>query len=202
MNASIVDLNTIPTSSETNGCEAEWRRLLNAEDCQTVDHLKALERFELKMVYHELVPPNISNVDAEYGAVLLSQGDRFSTSIVRKMFSSKGPWLGKGFRPITETAGEGYNVFGTPAKRKIQLPMDTYIAGSNVVSGTAFVLDYRKRNRGAICWLRGELRVLSDDMLLGMGTFGPWKPSLKKLRRTIPFLLYRTGPSLPADSQS
>ncbi|WP_143544083.1 hypothetical protein [Rhodopirellula sp. MGV] len=151
----------------------------------------------MKIIYRDLAAPAIADVHAEYGSVMLSQGDRFCTCIVRKLFSCKGPWIGKGFCPIDRERGQGYNVFGTPDSRKVLLPMDTYIGGSNVVNGAAYILDYRKRNRGAVCWLRGELRVLSENLLLGMGTFGPWNPRWAKLRRTIPFLLYRTGPAEP-----
>lgn len=173
-------------------CQAEFDR---------IEQLRPLERFELKRVYRQLAPPMISEVDAEYGAVMLSQGGGLSTTIVRRAFSSQGPWIGKGFRPLTVTQGEGYNVFGDPYDRQIKLLMDTYIAQSNVAEGTAYILDYRQRNRGAICWLRGELRVLSENVLLGFGTFGPWRNSLRRFRRSIPFLLYRTGASvLPLSS--
>lgn len=154
-----------------------------------LNELLQLDRFRLKMMYWELPTPAIGEVAGEYDAQLLDQGDRVGTLVTRKLFGSKGPWLGKAFRPLSNTEGEGYNAFGSAEDRQALLPMDTYIDHSNIVPGYSYILDYQGKNWGPIRWLRGELRTVSPSVLLGMGTFGPRRRSLHKLRRVIPFVL-------------
>ena len=157
-----------------------------------LDELLKLDRFRLKMVYWGLPTPAMADVAGEYDAQLLDQGDRFGAFLTRRAFGSKGPWIGKAFRPLSHADGEGYNAFGTVEDRKALLPMDTYIDHSKIVPGNSYILDYRSKNRGPIRWLRGELRQVSSNVLLGMGTFGPWARRLHKLRRVIPFVLVRS----------
>ncbi|QDV43274.1 hypothetical protein Enr13x_31290 [Stieleria neptunia] len=165
---------------------------LSAGEQDQLADLLTLDRFRLKMVYWELPTPTMADVSGEYDAQLLDQGDRFGSFLTRRAFGSKGPWVGKAFRPLSHCDGEGYNAFGTVEDRKALLPMDTYIDYSNIVPGDSFILDYRSKNRGPIRWLRGELRQVSPNVLLGMGTFGPQARRLHKLRRVIPFVLARS----------
>lgn len=56
------------------------------------------------------------------------------------------------------------------------------------------------RNRGPIRWLVGELRLVSVDVLLGMGIFGLRASKLRALRRVIPFLLVRSDREYLSDA--
>ena len=165
---------------------------LSPYENERLGELLHAERFQLKMLYRELPTPAIDALDGEYDAQLLDQGEKFASKLTHRIFSSRGPWVGKAFRPLNESSGEGYNAFGTPEDRRAELPMDTYIGHSLVGQGDSFILDYRAKNRGAIRWLRGEVRPVSDSVFLGMGTFGPWAPKLKKLRRVIPFVMVKS----------
>ena len=160
------------------------------ENSQTkLNEILGLNRFDLKMLYWELPTPAIEIVSGEYDAQLLDQGDPIGSFITRRIFGSRGQWLGKAFRPLSSSNGEGYNAFGTPRDREALLPMDTYIGDSFIVPGNAYMLNYRAKNSGPIRWLLGELRQATPEILLGMGTFGPRGQRLAKLRRVIPFVL-------------
>jgi hypothetical protein len=166
---------------------------LASNERKRLDELFRHERFHLKRIYEELSTPNLAEISGEYDARLLDQGNRIGSFMVRKAFSMRADWLGKAFRPLSPTMGEGYNVFGTANHRRAQLPMSTYIDQSIVTCGDAIILDYRTKNRGLIRWLRGELRQVSPSVLLGLGTFGPRSPRHRRLRRIIPFVLVRSG---------
>ena len=165
---------------------------LPSDEKDRLAELLNTERFGLKLIFQDLPAPCMTDVIGEYDAQLLDQGDRFGSYLTRKVFGSKGPWIGKAFRPLTESTGEGYNACGAVEDRKAILPMDTYIGHSFIVHGHSYMLDYRKKNWGPIRWLVGELRQAGPDLLLGMGTFGPRARKLHKLRRVIPFVLVRS----------
>lgn len=165
---------------------------LSFRDKDCLAELLSLDRLKLKLFYWNLPTPDVASVMGEYDAQLLDQGDRVCSYLTHRVFGSKGPWLGKAFRPLSDVTGEGYNAFGTEEDRRAMLHMDTYIDHSLIVPGYSYILDYKKRNLGPIRWLRGEVRQVSDSLLLGMGTFGPRRRSLHRLRRVIPFVLARS----------
>ena len=162
---------------------------LSVGEQEPLTALLSADRFQLKQIFINLPTPTVPEVIGEYGAQLLDQGDRLGSFVIRKVFGSKGPWIGKAFRPLSETEGEGYNAFGLIDEREPLLPMSTYIGHSFIVPGESYILDYRRKNRGPIRWLFGELRQVNSTILLGMGTFGPRSASLRRLRRVIPFVL-------------
>ncbi len=161
----------------------------------------AARRFCLKMMYWKLPAPEINEIHGQYEAQLLDQGDRLGGFFTRLAFGSRGTWVGKAFCPLSDDRGEGYNAFGSVETPSIALPMDTYIDHSHITPGLSYILDYRLKNRGPIRWLRGELRQVSSEVLLGIGTFGPRNRKLHRLRRVIPFVLVRrTRDYLPTSS--
>ena len=173
-------------------------RNLSSHEKSQLHTFLGTERYRLKLIFRDLQAPVMSEVAGEYDAQLLDQGDRLGSYVTRKIFGAKGPWIGKAFRPLSDTSGEGYNAFGSVKNRTTMLPMDTYIGPSAIVPGHSYVLDYRNKNWGPIRWLKGELRQASPNLLLGMGTFGPRVRNLHKLRRVIPFVLVRSDrPYLP-----
>jgi hypothetical protein len=165
------------------------RDSLFPRESELLDLLFQVQRHELRAVFRRLRAPSMLDVYGEYDAGLLDQGDAVGNFLVRNLFRCRGPWIGKAFRPLSESTGEGYNAFGTMSRRRVELPMDTYLAKSNLCDGDSFVLDYRGKHLGPISFLRGELRYVSRSLLLGMGLFGPRCGQCKRLRRVIPFVL-------------
>lgn len=155
--------------------------------------LKQMRRNELRRVFKDLPPAPVSSTEGEYEAHLLDQGDLVGGLLTKVLFRSKGPWVGKAFRPRSEQSGEGYNLFVDGERRTTKLPMDTYVGDSAVALGQSMILDYRRQNRGVIRFLIGELRQYNDHVLLGMGAFGPRAHQYYRYRRVIPFVLVATG---------
>ncbi len=162
------------------------------DDKGRLEALMRLNRVQLKYLYWSLPTPALTEITGEYDACLLDQGDRVACVVTRLCFGLNGHWIGKGFRPTSDTQGEGYNAFGSIENRTTDYLMDTYIGDSSIIPGKSFILDYRAKNRGPIRWLVGELRVLSNSIVLGIGTFGPRGSKLRRMRRTIPFTLIRS----------
>ncbi|MEM6472872.1 MAG: hypothetical protein AAF802_25145 [Planctomycetota bacterium] len=166
---------------------------LSQEETDELQTLRESDRLAIKLKYWSLPEPSITDIRGDFDAELLSQGRGVGAVLTRALFGLRGSWLGKGFSPTSETQGTGYNTFGSEDDFRRELRMETYIDHSNIVPGHSFILDYRATQRGAIRWLRGELRMITSDLVLGIGTFGPRKNSLHRIRRVIPFVLVRSA---------
>ena len=88
------------------------------------------------------------------------------------MFNERGRlgfWLGKAFRPLTATTGEGYNRWRFPAGKIVRnLRMATRMGASLVDGKPAYLLDYSAFNPKMT--LIDELRKLDDGIYLGIAT--------------------------------
>ncbi len=83
--------------------------------------------------------------------------------------SRLGFWLGKAFRPLTETTGEGYNRWRFPGGKVVRnLRMATRMGNSLVDGRPAFILDYSVFNPKMT--LIDELRKLDDSIYFGVAT--------------------------------
>jgi hypothetical protein len=178
-------------SPSGHGNEIVIGQFLGDGERQRLSAIMDTKRFALKRMYCQLPTPKVEEVRGQYEASLLDQGDRLGGLLTRLAFCTRGTWLGKAFRPLSTEHGEGCNAFGSVEFPRIALPMDTYIDRSIIAPGVSYILDYRMKNRGPIRWLRGELRTISSEILLGFGTFGPREKGWHRLRRVIPFVLVR-----------
>ena len=83
--------------------------------------------------------------------------------------SPRGYWLGKAFRPLTATTGEGYNRWRFPGGRiERNLRMATHMGTSLIDGNPAYVLDYGAFSKGST--LIDEVRKLDDSIYLGAAT--------------------------------
>lgn len=83
--------------------------------------------------------------------------------------SPRGYWLGKAFRPLTETTGEGYNRWRfTGGKVDRNLRMATRMGPSLIDGKPSYILDYSAFNPRST--LVDELRKLDDFVYLGAAT--------------------------------
>lgn len=83
--------------------------------------------------------------------------------------SRLGFWLGKAFRPLTETTGEGYNRWRFAGGKIVRnLRMATRMGNSLVDGRPAFILDYSAFNPKMT--LIDELRKLDDSIYFGVAT--------------------------------
>ncbi len=135
-----------------------------------LETLRGAERRTLKVIFRGLHPPQISELHGEFAAELLDQGGPVGQQLTGWLFRAYGPWVGKAFCPSQDGLGVGYNCFARSEGIQPRLPMDTSIEPSAMEKWDYMVIDYRRRNRGPIRWLRGELREFSPGVLLGIGS--------------------------------
>lgn len=156
---------------------------------EALERLTSVDRRTLKVIFRGLDAAALGATQGEYEAVMLHQGGRLGAVLTQGLFGLKGKWTGKAFRPLSDDSGEGYNTFLRAGGSLQALPMDTSIGPSAIDGRPSFLLNYQAKNSGPIRWLVGELRTYQPGVLLGMGTFGPRQPQLRKWRRIIPFAL-------------
>jgi hypothetical protein len=100
-------------------------------------------------------------------------------------------WLSKGFRPVSESEGRGYNSFRMLGRTVRQFPMRTLIAPSRFDGRPSYTLVYRAyRSTCGVMNMVDELRRVDQSLYLGIGT---WGYSDKQRRVPLPFALRVTG---------
>ncbi len=151
--------------------------------------LRKADRLSVRKLFHTLPAPPIGVLCGEFDAELLDQGGRLPQKVTQWAFGAYGIWLGKAFRPISEESGEGYNYFQGRDDVIRKLPMDTFIEPSVLDNNPAMKLSYKDRNRGLIRQLVGEIRQVTQEILLGIGVFTPQVGGKSLCQRKIPFMM-------------
>lgn len=168
----------------------------------TLRTLRSAKCLEVKIWFSRLSVPKMDALSGDYDAELLDQGSTFANHVIRSAFLSRGKWVGKGFEPKDERSGVGYNTFGAGKKRVRKLPMRTEIRTSAIDDRESVTINYSHDNRGLICWLTGEVRQVTPNIMLGIGIYQIKLGRLEFQRRLIPFLLYRPVEELSLDAES
>ena len=141
--------------------------------------------------FRELQSPWMEEMHGDYDARLLRQPGPIATIggylAVRTPLM---PWRSKGFRPVDETAGRGYNSFAPGGKLIRRYPMDTQIAPSRYDGRPAYTLIYAAY-RSTCGWINmvDEVRRVADGLYLGIGT---WGFTDRQRRVALPFVLRQT----------
>lgn len=153
----------------------------------TLMRAPATELFEL---YSRLDAPSMTEMSGEFSATLLNQ----SHPLIYKlgMLSLYNPfypghWLAKGFAPVSETEGHGYNLFRFRNRMVRRWPMLTVIAPSRFDNKPAYQLIYPACH--SICGkinMIDEIRRIDEGLYLGFGTCGF---SRTQRRQRLPFAL-------------
>jgi hypothetical protein len=152
---------------------------------------------DLMRLFYQLDAPTMFDMHGEYSARLLAQRSLLDAIPVHMLLYTPfvlGTWQCKAFRPVTKERGRGYNTFTYSGHTVFRAPMDTLIAPSRFDARPAYHLVYSGYRRSIAGTIRmvDEIRKISNDAYLGMGTWGyaGWQR-----QRPIPFLL--TGPISP-----
>ncbi|MEV0360812.1 hypothetical protein AB0H71_32620 [Nocardia sp. NPDC050697] len=156
-----------------------------------IAELRRLDTGGLLARFRNLQAPAISEIDGEYSAGLLAQPNLFAVVSGRAAVANPlGPWLCKGFRPVDEDSGRGYNTFDEFGRIRQRYPMRTQLAPSRYDGAPAYTLIYRAYSSmcGAIHMV-DEVRRAAPGVYLGIGTWG-FTDAQRRVPR--PFLL--TGP--------
>lgn len=160
----------------------------------TRDKLQGATPAELRRLFAQLPAPAIDEMEGEYAARLLAQGNWLAAAgerlLLRNPFRS---WLCKAFRPIDAGAGRGYNTFLQRGRVVQAYPMRTLIAPSRFDGRPAYTLVYRHFHSAcASVHMVDEVRRVAPGLYLGMGT---WGFTAAQRRMAWPFLL--EGPVAP-----
>lgn len=101
-----------------------------------------------------------------------AKNEQYQKGYAAFMFDEKSPrgyWLGKAFRPLTATTGEGYNRWRfTGGRIDRNLRMATRMGPSLIDNKQSYILDYSAFNPRST--LVDELRKLDDSVYLGAAT--------------------------------
>lgn len=138
--------------------------------------LTLLQVSDLIALFKTLDAPSMDEMHGEFDGTPLRQPNLFRAGVAFvKVSNPLYPWRAKGFRPIDETSGRGYNIHRhTLAGRNVQRdPMLTRIARSQIDGRWAYQLDYRPFNT-----LNGRINLVDDvrrvrpGLYLGFGFWG------------------------------
>jgi hypothetical protein len=164
----------------------------------TIDDLRALKQDQLIEIFRKLPCPTMQEMEGEFKGYLLDTGKFW---LIKKPLShfalnsslNQGKWLGKGFMPISESEGQGYNSYEKFGKTRHVFPMKTKIGKSILDGNDDFELDYTAYHSGAgFVNMIDEVRKVNDDLYLGIGFWGWFKR-----QRRIPFFFALAGPRTP-----
>lgn len=162
------------------------------QDPATFDDLCSLGAFELLSLFQDLEAPAVDEMNGDYAATLLRQpgalaeiGGFLAVGLPWKS------WLSKGFRPVSETEGCGYNSFRRFGRTVQQFPMRTLVAPSRYDGRPSYTLVYSAyRSTCGAMNMVDEVRRVDDGLYLGIGT---WGYSNRQRQVPLPFALCDTG---------
>lgn len=148
----------------------------------TYDDVEKLSRREKMQLYVAAEAPDFSALNGEYEARLLSGGvlGKSTELFTHHVFPTGGitlhtKWVGKAFKPESETEGTGYNIFaekkGSQEKTLRIRKIRTYLGPSTIAKDgkNSFHIDYRPYSSGTVRSMHDELRKINEVLYLGMG---------------------------------
>ena len=140
----------------------------------SLEKLLALTQAEGIELWRTLPPASVQEMNGHYmGLGPDAMNVQYQKGYADYMFnehSPRGYWLGKAFRPLTATTGEGYNRWRFPNQKIVRNLRIATKAGTSLIDGKpAYVLDYTVYNKGMT--LIDELRRLEDGVYFGAATY-------------------------------
>jgi len=144
-------------------------------------------------IYQTLEAPSMREMHGEFAGHVCKQSFPLFTLASHVALTNPvlGWWLGKAFRPTSDTLGRGYNAFRHVFGVTQRFPMQVALAPSRLDGRPAYHLVYRAYHSllGDL-HVVDELRRVREGLYLGLGTAGkPWS----SLRR-FPALFVLSGP--------
>lgn len=147
---------------------------------------------DLLELFTALEAPSIDQMDGDYSSELLAQPTALATALGRMAVDRPlWRWRSKGFRPVDERSGRGYNSFHAGSRMVRRYPMLTRLLPSRFDGRPAYHLIYPayRSTCGAINMV-DELRVAGEGVFLGVGT---WGFTAAQRNVPLPFLLLDVG---------
>ena len=170
--------------------------MTTAVETWTINRLWKLTREEVIDLWKQLSPPPFDELDGEYMGHAFNGGNeearkRIADSMYNEDVGS-GSWIGKAYKPITESTGEGYNHWRKNGTVR-DLRFGTHLGTSLIDGRPSFVMTYGSFNNGAGGRdLVDEIRKLDTGLYVGLATTKQDDGS-----RTQPGFFALTGPIGP-----
>ena len=138
----------------------------------SLEKLLALTQAEGMALWKTLPAVSLAEMNGHYlGLGPDAKDEVYQKNYAAYMFSETSPrgyWLGKAFRPLTATTGEGYNRWRFAGGRiDRNLRMATRMGTSLIDGKPAFMMDYSAFNKTT---LTDEVRKLDDFIYFGAAT--------------------------------
>eukprot|EP00999_Lentomonas_sp_LEN2_P000636 NODE_1633_length_787_cov_83.915152_g1584_i0.p1 GENE.NODE_1633_length_787_cov_83.915152_g1584_i0~~NODE_1633_length_787_cov_83.915152_g1584_i0.p1 ORF type:complete len:225 (-),score=43.58 NODE_1633_length_787_cov_83.915152_g1584_i0:14-688(-) len=152
-------------------------QLLNTDPAQaTKEHLQALGKRDLQMLFETLKPP--SKLNGEFELEPLRAGPVwFLGKFIYDQFFGPGACTGAGFK-FEKGSGEGYLIFTSPDGQSTRSRrMEGYLVDSVYDQDSTMIMDFSKHNGFFYGDERLEIRQVNEQLLLAAAynrwTFGP-----------------------------
>jgi hypothetical protein len=143
-------------------------------------------------LFSKLDAPSVAAMDGDFSSELLAQPSPLAAVLGR--FAVDRPlwrWRSKGFRPVDERTGRGYNSFTVGSRVVQRYPMQTRLAPSRFDGRPAYHLIYPAyRSTCGLINMVDEVRVAGEGVFLGIGT---WGFTDAQRHVPLPFLLVDRG---------
>ena len=146
----------------------------------TAEKVMALTRNEVLELWGQCPVVDMAELDGEYTGLIPNTGDKEAQKRTAEvMFNEAGPrgyWLGKAYKPLSTTKGDGYNHWRRPGDKVERYMRFATEMGTSLIDGKPSLMIYYGAYRhrlvpeGEENTLTDEIRKLADGIYLGMGT--------------------------------
>jgi len=168
----------------------------------TVEKLMKLTREEVLELWGQCPAADMAELDGEYTG-LIPNGD--NEEIIKRtaavMYNEEGPlgyWLGKAYKSLGATIGDGYNSWRRPGGKVERYMRFATEMGTSLIDGKPSLMMYYGAYRHRFVpedkenTLTDEIRKLDDGLYLGVGT-----SQMPDGTRTLPGHFALAGPVGP-----
>ncbi len=149
---------------------------IQSTDTWTIEKVMALGPEETIELWKTLPAPDFQEMAGEYAGHVPDGGDeKVRARVAEVMFnesSALGFWLGKAYKSLSPTTGEGYNSFRKPGDRVVRNVRFGTEPGTSLIDGKpALIMHYGDFNSPVgKADLTDEIRKLDEGLYLGVGT--------------------------------
>lgn len=145
---------------------------LSAKGAWAMERLLALDHDSTVALWKTLPAADMAELGGHYQGVVPNAGNperQASTSdFMYNEDSPRGYWLGKAYRPLTESEGEGYNRWRFADRTIVRNGRFATRMGPSLIDGKpSYIMDYGAFNDTTLV---DEIRKLDEGVYLGVGT--------------------------------
>ena len=145
---------------------------LSAKGAWTMERLLALDHESTVALWKMLPAAGMAELDGHYQGIVPNAGDHErqtrTSGFMYDEDSPRGYWLGKAYRPLSETEGEGYNRWLFADRSIVRNGRFATRLGPSLIDGNpSYIMDYGAFNDTTLV---DEIRKLDESVYLGVGT--------------------------------